>query len=74
MFLRIMMIVGLASLVLALIMLARGSHTITPPLSDKPLGKSMLSHEGPSAAPPSKESPDRSGSGVKHEDGVGGTS
>jgi len=73
MFIRIMIIVGLATLVLALLMLARGFPIVPPPLSDKPLGTSTLSHGGPSIAPPSKELPDRSGDGVRHQDGVGGT-
>jgi hypothetical protein len=71
MFIRIMVIVGFAALVLAFIMLAHISRTVTPPLSAKPLGTSTLSHGGPSVAPPSKELPDHPDDGTREQDSLG---
>jgi hypothetical protein len=68
MFVRIMFIIGTATLVLSFIILARLSHTVTPPLSDKPLGTSTLSHGGPSVAPLSRRAPDRPRDGAKARD------
>ena len=73
MFLRIMMVVGLVTLVLALIMLARVSHRDSPSLSPKPLGTSTLSHGGPPAAQPSTGVPDRQGDDMRDQDRGGST-
>jgi len=73
MFIRIMIVVALAALALAFIMVARGSHTVTPPLSAKPLGTSTLSHGGPPATPPSKVMPARPGESTNDQDRAGGT-
>jgi hypothetical protein len=73
MFLRIMMGVGLATLALALFMLARVSHSDRPSLSPKPLGTSTLSHGGPSSAQPSPGIPDRQGDDMREQDRGGST-
>jgi len=73
MFIRIMIVVGLAALALALIMVARGSHTVTPPLSAKPLGTNTLSHGGPSATPPIKVLPARPGDSANNQHRPGDT-
>jgi hypothetical protein len=71
MFVRIMFIIGLATLVLACIMLARVSRTVTPPLSAKPLGTNTLSHGGPSVAPLSTRLPDSPGDNTDARDREG---
>jgi hypothetical protein len=71
MFVRIMFIIGMATLVLAFIILPRVSHTVTPPLSAKPLGTSTLSHGGPSVAPLSTRSPERLGDSANARDREG---
>jgi hypothetical protein len=71
MFVRIMFIIGMATLVLAFIIFARVSHTVPPPLSAKPLGASTLSHGGPSVAPLSRRLPDRPGDSAKDRDREG---
>lgn len=68
MFIRILVIVGLATSVLAFIMLARVSRTVPPTLPAKPLGISTLGHGGPPVAPSSKGLPDRSGDGARDQD------
>jgi hypothetical protein len=70
---RIMMVIGVVTVVLALIMLARVSHTDRPPLSPKPLGTSTLSHGGPPAAQPSTGVPDRQGDDIRDQDRGGST-
>lgn len=59
MFVRIMFIIGMAILVLACVILSRVSHTVTPPLSGKPLDASTLGHGGPSVASLSTRPPER---------------
>lgn len=71
MFIRIMLIVGLATLVLAFILLVHASRTGTSPFSDKPLGTSTLGHGGPPVAPPSEGLPDRPGDGARDQDRLG---
>jgi hypothetical protein len=73
MFVRIMFIVGLATLVLACIILTRVSPTVTPRLAAMPLGTSTLSHGGPSVAPHSTRLPDRPGGGAYARDREGET-
>ena len=73
MFIRIMIVVGLATLALAFIMVARGSHTGTPPLSTKPLGTSTLSHGGPPVTPPFKVLPARPADSANEQDRAGDT-
>lgn len=73
MFIRIMIVVGLATLALALIMIARGSHTGTPPPSTKPLGTSTLSHGGPSITPPLNVLPARPADSANDQDRAGDT-
>jgi hypothetical protein len=64
---RIMMVLGLITVVLALVMLARVSHTDRPPLSPKPLGTSTLNHGGPPAAQPSTGLPDQPDDDVRNQ-------
>jgi hypothetical protein len=73
MFVRIIFIVGLATLILACIILTRVSHTVTPRLSATPLGTSTLSHGGPSVAPLSTRLPDRPGEDANARDHEGET-
>lgn len=73
MFVRIMSVVGLATLALAFIIVARGSHTGTPPPSTKPLGTSTLNHGGPPVTPPLKVLPARSPDSANDQDGAGDT-
>jgi hypothetical protein len=69
---RIMMVVAVITVVLALVMLARVSHTDRPPLSPNPLGTSTLSHGGPPAAQPSTALPDQPDDDVRNQ-GPGGS-
>ena len=73
MFMRIMMVIGVVTLVLALIMFVRVSRTSRPPFSGKPLGTSTLSHGGPPAVQPATGLPDQPGDDVRNQDRGGST-
>jgi|GEM_PF-2035183 len=73
MFIRVMIIVGLATLALAFFMVTRGSHGIKSTPSAKPVGTSTLSHGGQPATSPSNGLPYRSDESANDQDRAGKT-